>query len=85
LVIPVDEGPERVTGMWVVEPETIAGRKPLQIIHLEPIVRGSHLLPEFGEGGFLEEEFLFIDTLDAFKTFHGNSYIDHHAYHFLYT
>jgi len=27
--IPVDEGPERVTGMWVVEPESIAGRKPV--------------------------------------------------------
>jgi hypothetical protein len=33
----VDKGPERVTDMWVVEPETIAGQKPLQIIHLEAI------------------------------------------------
>jgi hypothetical protein len=80
----VDKGPERVTGMWVVEPETIAGWTPLQIIHLEAIARGSYLLPEFGEG-FLEEGFSFIDTLDAFKTFYVNSYIDHHAHHFLRT
>jgi hypothetical protein len=45
--------------MWVVEPETIAGQKPLQIIHLEAIAWGSHLIPEFGEG-FLEEEFSFL-------------------------
>jgi len=70
--------------MWVVEPERIAGQKPLQVIHLEAIMWGSHLLPVFGEG-FLNEEFSFIDALDAFRSFYVNRHIDHHAHHLLHT
>jgi hypothetical protein len=82
--IHADERPDGVTGMWVVEPERIAGRKPLQVIHLEAIAWGSHLLPVFGEG-FLNEEPSFIDALDAFRTFYVNSHIDHHAHCLLHT
>ena len=31
------KGRDGVTGLWVVEPERIAGRKPVQVIHLESI------------------------------------------------
>lgn len=77
-------GRDGVTGLWVVEPEKIAGQKPVQVIHLETIARGSHLLPKFGDG-FLGEEFSFVDALDAFRTFYVNQHIDYHAHRLLRT
>ena len=78
------KGHDGVTGLWVVEPEKIAGQKPVQVIHLEIIVRGSHLLPEFGDS-FLSEDFSFVDALDAFRTFYVNQHIDYHAHQLLCT
>ena len=60
--VPVGDQPDEVTGMWMVTPERIAGQTPLQVIHIESIARGSHLLPEFGKG-FLGENFSFVDAL----------------------
>ena len=78
------KGHDWVTGLWVVELEKIAGQKPVQVIHLETIVRGSHLLPEFGDG-FHSEDFSFVDALDAFRTFYVNQHIDYHAHQLLRT
>ena len=71
--------------MYQVEPERIAGQKPVQVIHLETIARGCHLLPVFGNHGFLDEEFSFVDALDAFKRYYINKTIDHHVHRLLRT
>ncbi|KAH9014907.1 hypothetical protein EDB83DRAFT_2508639 [Lactarius deliciosus] len=55
------------TGMWVVEPDH---KSHVSIIHLDGIVRASHLLPVFGWGY----------TLDTFTSFYVNKYADHHAF-----
>ena len=77
-------GCDGVTGLYQVEPERIAGQKPVQVIHLETIARGCHLLPVFGNG-FLDKEFSFVDALDAFKRYYINKTIDHHVHRLLRT
>ncbi|KAJ7577404.1 hypothetical protein C8J56DRAFT_798914 [Mycena floridula] len=71
--------PDEDTGMWVVEPEfTGNGRRILQVIALETIARGAHLLP-----GVLPENFHFSSSLNAFKSYYVNSYVDHYAHELL--
>ena len=52
------------------------------MIHLDSIARGTHLLPVYGSG-FLPEDFHYVVSLDAFKSYYVNHYIDHHAHEFL--
>lgn len=71
---------DNCTGMWVVEPDTYEdGRLFTSIIHLDTIVRASHLLPVFGQE-HVSKTLLFTDTLDTFTRFYVNKYIDHHAF-----
>jgi hypothetical protein len=66
------------TGMWIVEPED-DDKTVGSIIHLDTVVRASHLLPVFGEG-HVSRTLLFTDTLDTFTRFYVNKYADHHAF-----
>jgi hypothetical protein len=76
----VSDLPDDHTGMWVVEPETSNDGEPLvSIIHLDSIVRASHLLPVFGQE-HVSTTISFTDTLDTFTSFYVNKYIDHHAF-----
>lgn len=76
----VDDSPDDYTGMWVVEPEISNDGEPLaSIIHLDTIVRASHLLPVFGQER-VSKTISFTDTLDMFTSFYVNKYIDHHAF-----
>ncbi|KAJ7078723.1 hypothetical protein B0H15DRAFT_1025784 [Mycena belliarum] len=71
------------TGLWVVTPEFYGnGQKCLAIVHLDSIARGAHLLPVYGSG-LLPEDFHFSYSLDAFRAFFVNCYIDHHTHEFL--
>jgi hypothetical protein len=69
----VDEEPDDLTGMWIVEKE-----EEFSIVHLDSILRSAHLIPMFGDD--------FIpavdpsDTLDTFDTFYVNKFADHHAF-----
>ncbi|KAJ3529105.1 hypothetical protein NMY22_g9137 [Coprinellus aureogranulatus] len=74
--------PDPSTGMWVVRREEIDGIRPLQVIGLDTIVRGAHLLPVYGNGR-LQEDFTYVIALDAFDTYFVNPYIDHHAHELL--
>lgn len=74
--------PDEATGMWMVQPEYHGGTRTLQVIHLDSIARGAHLLPVYGTG-FLPEDFDYVFSLDAFKCYFVNHYIDHHAHEFL--
>lgn len=79
------DSPDEATGMWVVgrEEEEDHGEGgihlPLQVISLATIVRGAHLLPVYGDG-YLPEDFDHTHSLEAFRSFYVNQYIDHHAH-----
>jgi hypothetical protein len=79
------DDPERdeVTGMWKVCPERDEdGQCPVQVIHLDTILRGAHLLPCYGEG-FLPERMTHSDALDAWDSYFVNHFIDYHAHKLL--
>ncbi|KAJ6522564.1 hypothetical protein B0H19DRAFT_1215129 [Mycena capillaripes] len=66
-------------GMWMVEPDVdYHGRQVMDIIHIDTILRGAHLIGIYGDS-FLPRHFKYSDTLDSFKTFYINKYADHHA------
>ncbi|KAJ7735044.1 hypothetical protein B0H16DRAFT_1676755 [Mycena metata] len=56
--------------------------KSLAIVTLDCIARAAHLLPVYGQD-LLPEDFHFSDSLDAFRAFFVNKYVDHHSYEFL--
>jgi len=72
------------TGMWIVEPDRdLAGFPIREIIHLDTIVRGAHLIGVYGEA-FLPCGLTFDHSLDIFRAYYVNKYIDHHAYEIAY-
>lgn len=73
----VGNSPDDNTGMWVVEPDD--DETPPSIIHLDTIVRATHLLPIFGSE-HVSKTLSFTDTLDTFPRFYVNKYADHHAF-----
>ncbi|KAJ8496095.1 hypothetical protein ONZ45_g12596 [Pleurotus djamor] len=75
--------PDSDTGMWIVQPEIdVDGTYPVQVIHLDSILRGIHLLPCFGKG-IIPEDFLYIHALDAFNQYYVNHFVDYHAHELL--
>ncbi|KAF4602983.1 hypothetical protein EYR38_003387 [Pleurotus pulmonarius] len=72
------------TGMWVVRPETSGPREmPVySVIHIDCILRAAHLIPVFGLPS-LPLGFKHTWSLDAFKAFYVNKYVDHHAHELL--
>ena len=80
--VPATDSPDPSTGMWVVKPEVLGGKPTLEVIHIETIVRGAHLLPQYGSG-FLPEDFCYTDALDAFKSYFVDRFIDYHAHELL--
>lgn len=70
------------TGMWLVKPEGTRMRRPVQVIHLKSIARGAHLLPKYGVG-YLPDYISHVNTLDEFREYFVNPYIDHHCHEFL--
>ncbi|KAJ7751501.1 hypothetical protein DFH07DRAFT_868891 [Mycena maculata] len=67
-------------GMWMVEPDLDhRGRHVMDIIHIDTILRGAHLIGIYGDS-FFPRHFKYSDTLDRFKAFYINKYADHHAH-----
>ena len=77
----VGDSPDNETGMWMVEPDFLRGKRVLEVIHLDSILCGAHLIGVSGSH-FLPSDpvFNFSRSLDAFKTFYVNKYVDHHAH-----
>jgi hypothetical protein len=81
----VGEAPDEETMMWMVEPDYLAGKKPLlEVIHLDTILQGAHLI---GVAGHTPSDYLpsqpkidFLMALDLFKSFYVNKFADHHAH-----
>jgi len=76
----VDDSLDENTGMWIVEPEVLEdGTHHASVIHLDTIFRAAHLIGVYGEA-FVPTDLSFADSLDAFRTYYVNKYIDHHAF-----
>lgn len=57
------------TGMWMVQHSFhLDGSRELYVIHLDTIIRASHLLPMFGDQ-FIDNDVLFHNSLDSFTSF----------------
>ena len=75
--------PDPDTGMWVVESELDPdGQCSVQVLRLDSILRGAHLLPQYGTG-YLPEDFEHIYALDAFRDYFVNHFVDHHSHELL--
>ena len=72
-------GPDPVTGMWVVCPDIVRGKRALSVLHLDSFLRAAHLIPVFGTCK-IPKDFHYSYSLDAFNAFYVNKYIDHHAF-----
>ncbi|RPD69767.1 hypothetical protein L226DRAFT_548054 [Lentinus tigrinus ALCF2SS1-7] len=84
-----DDQPDEDTGMWVVEPAFYrAGRSnrrypSISVIHLNTIVRAAHLIG-VSVGRPVPLDLESHDSLNHFKSFFVNKYIDHHAFELLH-
>jgi len=78
----VGTGPDSSTGLWVVEPKYTRGHRyrNMSVIHLDSIIRGAHLLPRFPSNTQVYREINYTQTLDVYRSFYVNKYIDHHAF-----
>lgn len=77
----VGTGPDENTGLWVVEPEYDDDGNPhLDIIHIDCIYRAAHLLPVYRTNQFISRSLTMHNTLDTFKKFYVNKFIDYHAF-----
>ncbi|KAJ6607973.1 hypothetical protein B0H10DRAFT_1816789 [Mycena sp. CBHHK59/15] len=74
----VGRSPDPETGMWIVEPEMKGRSRLTTIVHLDTLLHGAHLIPVYGSD-YIPVGFRYTYSLDAFKSFHVNKYIDHHA------
>ena len=82
-----DNEPDDDTGMWVVKPLHYSRRRnrlPLcSVINLDTIVRAAHLVGvAVGQG--VSPTLRSEESLDMFKQFFVNKYIDHHAFELLH-
>ncbi|KAG2102871.1 uncharacterized protein F5147DRAFT_746797 [Suillus discolor] len=72
--------PYELTGMWMVAPSfNKDGSCDLSIIHIDSIICSAHLLPIFGTQ-FVPCGLQFYDSLDVYRGFYVNRFIDHHAF-----
>ncbi len=72
-------GLDPVTGMWVVRPDIVRGKRERSVLHLDSFLRAAHLIPVFGTCK-VPKDFHFTYSLDAFKAYYINKYIDHHSF-----
>jgi hypothetical protein len=75
--------PDSDTGMWKVCPDIRRGQRLCSVIHLNSILRGTHLLPIFGHR-FLPINFNYTYSLDAFAGYYVNHFADHHSHEIIF-
>jgi hypothetical protein len=82
--LPIGDEPDEATGMYVVEPELDGnGARTMSVIHMDSVLRAAHLVPCYGND-FLPSDFHFTDSLDAFRAYYVNKFIDHSAHAMIY-
>ena len=76
----ISEGIDETTGMWMVAPDfDPTGSPALAIVHVDCILRAAHLIPIFRDS-FVSDEITHNNSLDNFKGFYVNRFVDHHAF-----
>lgn len=80
----VGDEPDEDTGMWMVEPDDSpdqdgAPSRHVSVVHLDSILRAAHLLAVYGNKP-VPAGLSFTQTLDIFRAYYVNKYIDHHSY-----
>ena len=77
--IPIADEPNELTGMWIVVLEVDNnGRRVQSVVALDSVVQGAHLIGVYGRE-FIPVDLHFSESLDAFKAYYVNKYIDHQA------
>jgi hypothetical protein len=72
--------PDEHTGMWIVEPEFNTDEPHIAIVHVDSIYRAAHLIPVYQTSSYISRSLTMHDTLDTFKQFYVNKFVDHHAF-----
>ena len=76
----VGDGPDKDTGMWVVEHDLDLHRKQIsQIIHIDTVIQCTHLIGVYGANP-VSTQLMFSASLYAFHTYYVNKYADHHSF-----
>lgn len=77
----VGSSPDEAVGMWVVKPELTANhqQRVATVVHLDSVVRGVHLIPIYQKQQISRKR-NYSTTLNDFKKFYINKYIDYHAF-----
>jgi hypothetical protein len=77
----ISEERDEDSGMWMVSPDFDRNENPnLAVIHIDCIFRAAHLVPIFGDS-FVPDNITNYNSLDSFKGFYVNCFVDHHAFH----
>jgi hypothetical protein len=72
------------TGMWKVKPDfDPTGGRMMSVVHLDTILRNAHLMGVAGSN-FIPLDLKFHNSLDAFREFYVNKYIDHHSHEIVF-
>ena len=79
----VTDEPDELTGMWMVKPSFYNRDRHLAVIHVDTIIRAAHLLPIFGEE-FVPSNVTCHSSLDDYRGFYINHFIDHHAFELIF-
>ncbi len=62
----------------MVRPDTTGNTRDRTVVHLDSFLRAAHLIPVF-DNRPIPLGFRFTYSLDSFKAYFVNKYIDHHA------
>jgi len=81
----VGDEPDEDTGYWLVEPDVNVdtGQPHIAVIHLDSIYRAVHLIPAPQNATFIDRTITMHTSLDTFKLFYVNNFVDHHAFSIL--
>jgi hypothetical protein len=73
--------PDKDTGLWIVAPKFVEEVQPcLSVINLNRIFRAAHLIPVYKTRSVIPRSLTMDRTLDEFKRFYINKFIDYHAF-----
>ena len=76
----ITEELDESTGMWMVTPDfDDEGSPNLTVIHIDCIFCAAHLIPIFRDS-FVPDHITLDNSLDYFKGFYINHFVDHHAF-----
>ena len=77
----VGEEADEDTGFWIIEPDVDDDGSPhLGIVHVDAIYRAVHLMPAYRTAEFIDKTITMHSSLDKFRRFYVNKFIDHHIF-----